>query len=452
MNLKLTCLTLSSAALLAACGGSSGGGTPAPTATPTPTDTPVGSVCEESFVSCNGSVATISGVIDKDFTLDTAFDWRMAGLVKVGLGNVEITSESQADALKAAGVTVTVPPGTDVRASTADTILLVTRGNKLEANGTRTQPITFSSLDDDFDGTSEWGGLVIQGFAPQYGAGNTGVCHEDTRSYCNVEGEGGPEVARYGGNDMADNSGTLRYVRIAEGGIGVAADNEVNGLTLQGVGHATTIEFVQVHNNLDDACEWFGGTVDARYIVATGTGDDAIDFDEGWMGNIQYGLVVQDQTRVDNLGNDPRGIEANSSDEEYVPQTEATLANITVVGGPSHGDVEPGMRLRGALTVAIYNSLVVGPGFDECVRIDDADTDVDSSSEAPDSTLKVLDSSSGPWTAVPRPWTAVQRSPAAPADEAERCNRASWAHLGALAVSEGPPIPRSAGHLVRTLG
>ncbi|MEN8720103.1 MAG: hypothetical protein ABF296_07575 [Oceanococcaceae bacterium] len=377
-------LATASTVVLAACGGGGGGGgdvapTPTPTAAPTmaPTMPPAASVCDEAFVSCSGTVATLDGTIDKNFTLEAGFQWRMGGFVKVGSGNVEITSEAQAQAIRAAGVTLTVPAGTEVLASDADALLLVTRGSRLVANGTRANPITFASLDADFDGTSEWGGIIMQGFAPQFAPGNNGICTGGTLSYCNVAGEGGPEVAFYGGNNPADDNGILRYVRIAEGGIGVAADNEVNGLTLQGTGYNTVVEFVQVHNNLDDAFEWFGGTTNAKWIVATGTGDDSIDFDEGWKGNIQYGLVVQDQERVDTLGNDPRGIEANSSDEDFVPQTEAALANILLIGGPSHNSpnsLEPGMRLRGSVMVDIYNTGVLG--FEgNCVRIDDSNTD-----------------------------------------------------------------------------
>src|SRR5690606_31234324 len=150
--------------------------------------------------------------------------------------------------------------------------------------------------------------------------------------------------------------------------------------TLQGVGYGTSIDYVQVHSNLDDGIEWFGGTVNLTHIVLTSNDDDDIDFDEGYQGNIQYALVVKNPTKATPTGsNDPRGIEANSSDEEYVPQTNAVLSNVTIIGGPAAnlaGSEQPGMRLRGSLTVAIYNSAV--KSFDEgCVRIDDSDTDGD---------------------------------------------------------------------------
>src|SRR5690606_12513760 len=230
-----------------------------------------------------------------------------------------------------------------------------------------------------FDEMGKWGGVIVQGFAPHYGAGNTGACSDS--GVCNVTGEGGPGIGYYGGEDPADNSGVIKYVRIAEGGKSVGQNNEINGLTLMGVGHGTKIEYVQVHNNLDDAVEWFGGTVNAKYLVLTGNDDDDIDFDEGWKGNVQYAIIRKDPVKDGPSGsNDPRGIEANSSDADYVPQTEGALANILIVGSEvnkaanSNGDSgQPGARLRGSVKASLYNSAVIN--FKDCIRIDDSNTD-----------------------------------------------------------------------------
>ena len=220
------------------------------------------------------------------------------------------------------GWTLTIRPGVHVRAFDTGS-LIVTRGSKLMAEGKASQPITFSSLaDDDFDGLGEWGGVVIQGFAPQYGTGST-------------------IVGNYGGNDPADNSGSLRYVRIAEGGLVAGPNNEINGPTLQGVGHGTTIEY------------------------------------------IQYAIVRKDPNKSGPTGsNDPRGIEANSSDADFVPETDAVLANILILGSAvnnsttSSAGEQPAMRLRRAVKVTIYNTAV--RGFNTgCIRIDDADTNGD---------------------------------------------------------------------------
>ncbi len=342
-------------------------------------------VVAADFVSCNTdeTVCTISGTIDSDYTLVAGVEWRLDGEVLVGTGNETVASESDVEALKSAGVTLTVRPGVSVKAFD-DGSLLVTRGSKLVANGSSASPITFSSLDDGYDGIGEWGGIILQGFAPQYGQGGTGTC-VNAAGVCNIVGEGGTVVGYYGGNDVADDSGSLRYVRIAEGGLVAGPNNEINGLTLQGVGYGTTIEYVQVHGNLDDAVEWFGGTVNARYLVLTNNDDDDIDFDEGYQGNIQYAIIRKDPDKDAPTGsNDPRGIEANSSDDEYVPETDAVLANILIIGSPmnnntdSDAGAQPGMRLRGALTVAIYNTAVTDFDYG-CVRIDDADVNGDGS-------------------------------------------------------------------------
>ena len=271
-------------------------------------------------------------------------------------------------------MTLTARAGVDIRAF-SDCVLLVTRGSKLIANGSSTSPITFSSLDTGYDGYGEWGGVILQGFAPQYGKGGTGACFNAGEVWCNVLGEGGSFVKEYGGNVPNDDSGLLRYVRIAEGGLIAGPNNEINGLTLQGVGHGTLIDYVQVHGNQDDGIEWFGGTVNVTHAVLTNNDDDDIDFYEGYMGNIQYALIVKNQTTgaVPVGSNDTRGIELNSSDAEYVPETAGVIANVTIIGGDSANSInESGMRLRGSVTASVYNTAVTGYNT-TCARIDDSD-------------------------------------------------------------------------------
>lgn len=328
---------------------------------------------ELTFSTCNEEtkVCTLEGTMTENYTLKSDYEYRLSGVLQVGEGNVNLADAAEVAAAKEAGVTLTIEPGVHVRAN-SDGVLLVTRGSKLMAEGTASAPITFSSKqDDDFDGLGEWGGVVIQGFAPQYGPGNTGMCGTDV---CNVIGEGGDFVGIYGGVDKADNSGVIKYVRIAEAGKVAGPDNELNGLTLQGVGHGTVVDYIQVHGNLDDGIEWFGGTVNVTHAVLTNNDDDAIDFDEGYMGNIQYALVVQNQeVGATPAGeNDPRGIEANSSDAKYVTQTAATLANITVVNGPISAG-EPGVRFRGSVNLDFVNSVVASTADNSgCIRIDDS--------------------------------------------------------------------------------
>jgi hypothetical protein len=382
MKHKQTVFALIGAASLglAGCGGGGGGGNNNPTPTPTPT----ASVCDETFVSCNGTNATLSGTVDKDLTLSSEYQWFLSGYVFIGAGATEITSEAQAQAVRDAGVTLTVPAGTEVRAQ-SNGALIVTRGSKIMAVGTKDSPITFRSDATNFEGVGEWGGVVLQGWAEYYDEGGAPVCHGGNKSYCNIPGEG--DAGFFGGNDNADDSGTMRYVRIANGGLVAGPNSEVNGLTLQGVGYNTDIEYIQVHNNQDDGVEWFGGTVNVKHVVTTGNDDDDIDFDTGWKGNVQYWLSIKAATRF-NSGNDPRGIEANSSDEAFQTETEGALANVTLIGNGANNSPtqEPGMRLRGAVTTRIYNSAVSGY-TKECVRIDNADTDGQGTIEMSDVTL-----------------------------------------------------------------
>lgn len=326
-----------------------------------------------SFLECNaaGDQCYVTGTINENFTMKSDVKYILEGLVRVGRGNIAFTAPSDVVAAQADGVTLTIEAGTDIRAENSG-VLIVTRGNKIMAVGTKEKPITFSSVDDNMDGMAEWGGVIIQGFAPQWGQNNTGACYangiDDTASYdatavCNVTGEGGDGVGKYGGNIPGDNSGVIKYVRIAEAGKSVGVDNEINGLTLMGVGYGTTIDYIQVHNNLDDGIEWFGGTVNVTHAVLTGNDDDDIDFDSGYMGNIQYALVVKNQTAgaTPSGTNDPRGIEGNSdkAKNEATSKTHAAIANVTLIGGEINNG-QPGIKLRGQVNTELAKMVVTG--------------------------------------------------------------------------------------------
>lgn len=335
------------------------------------------------------SEKVLKGDLNCNLTIEG--EWTLEGVVNVGNGGKTLSSADEVDEVKNNGYTLTIKPGAHIKAD-SDGTLIVTRGSKLMAEGTKDAPITFSSNDENFDGTGEWGGIVIQGFAPQNAPGTNQLCSgtEENPIICNVKGEGGDDVAFFGGTDAADNSGSLKYVRIAEGGKVAAANNEINGLTLQGVGYGTQLSYIQVHGNLDDGIEWFGGTANATNVVLTNNDDDDLDFDEGYQGHIQHALIIKNQSKNYPSGsNDPRAIEANSSDDEAVKATDAKLANITIIGsdmvrtdndnvtledGQDDLRKQPGMRLRGDLTVEISNSIVVD--YHDCLRVDNGQDEV----------------------------------------------------------------------------
>jgi len=197
------------------------------------------------------------------------------------------------------GVTLTIQPGVIVKGEAGTganaTALIIARGGKIMAEGTATQPIIFTSvadeiapgqiaspnLDPDLNGL--WGGLLILGNAP---------ISADAEA---VQIEGIPpsdQNGLYGGTNAADNSGVLRYVSIRHGGANIGEGNEINGLTLGGVGSGTVIEYVEIIANQDDGIELFGGTVNVTNALIWNTGDDAVDTDQSWAGTLDNFIVV----------------------------------------------------------------------------------------------------------------------------------------------------------------
>jgi hypothetical protein len=183
-----------------------------------------------------------------------------------------------------AGETLTIEPGTTIVGDKASLgTLVVQRGGKLDARGTAEAPIVFTSaLPVGEREEGDWGGVVILGKAPINEAGGE------------AEVEGFQEPQLYGGTDADDDSGTLEHVRIEFGGIEISDGNEINGLTLAGVGRGTTLDFVQVKNTLDDCFEFFGGTVNASHLACQyRDGTTAIDFDNGLFRKDPVPAVVQ---------------------------------------------------------------------------------------------------------------------------------------------------------------
>ncbi len=180
-------------------------------------------------------------------------------------------------------VTLTIQPGTIIKGDKVTAAaLIITRGSKIEAVGTADKPIVFTSnVAAGGRSQGDWGGLVLLGSAPN----NLG-------SAVPIEGiSDATDKAKHGGSNAADNSGTLKYVRIEYAGIPLGADNELNGLTFGSVGSGTTIDYVSVYRSGDDAYEWFGGNVNAKHLVAIDTWDDDFDTDNGWAGKIQFAVA-----------------------------------------------------------------------------------------------------------------------------------------------------------------
>lgn len=316
------------------------------------------------------NVCTIAGRITESVTLTSNIVWQLNGLVAVGFGNLEVEEAGDVSFLKENAVTLTIEPGTLFR-NVNQSALIVTRGSNIQANGTAAEPIIMTSNNGtSFNGSGEWGGLVLQGFG-LHNACNDEAGNNDaipTSAVCNIAGEGA--TGFFGGNDNADDSGTLNYVVVAKGGFAVAQDNELNGISFQGVGNGTTVDFIQVHNNSDDGVEFFGGAVNARHVVLTANEDDEVDWDEGYSGNIQY--VLMKKANSTSVTSSPQGIEADNAggSNNALPRSAPSLSNLTFIGDPTNS--QKAIHLRLGTAALIYNSLFMD--FPQCIDIDNAES------------------------------------------------------------------------------
>ncbi|MBT4825913.1 MAG: hypothetical protein HON74_04250 [Flavobacteriaceae bacterium] len=262
--------------------------------------------------------STLEGNITSDKTLDASKIWLLKGRVSV---------ES--------GATLTIPAGTIIKAASgtgADaSTLIIARGATIIADGTADAPIIMTSVSDNIevggtypssapalnvDTRGLWGGILILGNAPCSFSGDVtelqieGIPTSDTNGL-------------YGGSDAADNSGSVQYLSIRHGGAEIGEGNEINGLTLGGVGSGTKINHIEVVGNVDDGIEFFGGTVNASNLLIWGQGDDAIDIDQGYAGTIDGAMVIL--TAASDHGFEIDG-------PEGAAKGRFTLKNATVVG------------------------------------------------------------------------------------------------------------------------
>lgn len=314
-------------------GGGTGGGTGGTGSGATcPAGTTIGTSIGTTTV-CN-----ISGEIINNTNLPLIANvaYRIVGRVDVGrdlgaLGN------------SATGVaaTLTIAAGVRLFGDEAGDMLIINRGSRINAVGTPAQPIIFTGK-EDIEGIANvatsnrlWGGVIILGRSPVRGC-STAVAQGSVECQNAVEGVTAAtgRQALYGGATTADTSGTLSYVQIRYPGeflTSAAAGDDLNGLTLGGVGSGTTISFVQVHNSGDDGIEVFGGDVNMKNIAITGALDDSLDFDDGWTGNVQFLAIKQ----TANTGGPDRLFEGSNRTVSSLPGTLNTnpiIANFTAVG------------------------------------------------------------------------------------------------------------------------
>ncbi|MBN1819479.1 MAG: hypothetical protein JXR31_14330 [Prolixibacteraceae bacterium] len=255
-----------------------------------------------------------------------------------GIGSITLTKENEyvleGFVFVNDGQVLTIEAGTVIWFKTGQaenaSALIVSRGGKIIANGTREEPIIFTVEGDDLEGSVPketsglWGGLIILGNAPINAEGGE----------ASIEGIPLAEPRGiYGGVDEDDNSGTLKYVSIRHGGTNIGEGNEINGLTLGGVGSGTEIDYVEVISNEDDGVEIFGGTVNLKHLVVSGCDDDVFDYDLGWTGNGQFWLGVQSDFLGDNIIEAGGGVDPVDASPYSLPN----IFNITLIGNSYNG-------------------------------------------------------------------------------------------------------------------
>ncbi|MGZ3871498.1 MAG: hypothetical protein ACXVJD_01200 [Mucilaginibacter sp.] len=255
--------------------------------------------------------------------------------------------------------TLTIDAGTKI-VSNKDSagVLIIYKGSKINAAGTAAKPIVFTSAEAS-PKPGDFGGLVVVGNAT--GNGNHAVL------------EGGVDVAHqlFGGTNDADNSGVLQYIRIEYAGKAVNPGDEVNGLSMYTVGSATVVDHIEVLRGLDDAFEFFGGTFNAKYLIAYNNADDDFDLDDGYRGKIQFGISIKDPAFTDNKGTTgdiSNNFEVdNTTDAKgylLTPVTSPVLSNFTAIG-PNNAtgvsaDYGNNMRWRRGAKFILANSIVLG--------------------------------------------------------------------------------------------
>ncbi|MCF8268998.1 MAG: T9SS type A sorting domain-containing protein [Crocinitomicaceae bacterium] len=257
--------------------------------------------------------------------------------------------------------TLTIAPGTIIRGDAATQgTLIITRGAKIVANGTVANPIVFTSNQTPGNrNEGDWGGLVILGLAKNNQPGGI----------ANIEGLPPSTDTQFGGNFDTDNSGSLQYVRVEFAGIALEPNKEVNGITFGSVGSGTVVDYVQVSHSGDDSFEWFGGTVNAKHLIAYGGLDDDFDCDFGFRGKVQFALSIRDKDLSDAPG-DSNAFECDNdaAGSTAQPKTRPIFSNVTLVGPKGDGTIalpvgekfEKAFRLRRNSAVSVLNSLVTG--------------------------------------------------------------------------------------------
>ena len=285
---------------------------------------------DEDTVNNPGDGGEDTYVLDSDITENVTLE---TGKTYTLNGGVHVKS----------GATLTIQPGVTIVAQHDETVdyILIEQGAKIDAQGTAAQPIVMTSEKKE---AGAWGGLHICGYA-----------HTNN-------GSGKSEIgnAPYGGNNDADNSGTLKYIRLEYTGYAFDEEHEANGVSFYGVGNGTTVEHLQAYQGSDDGFEFFGGSVNVKYMVVTSCSDDSFDWTEGWNGKAQFLVAYQEgESSLGYACDCLMECDNNGTNNAATPVAHPTIANATLIG--NGGDAQ-GVRLRAGTQVELYNTIITGKG------------------------------------------------------------------------------------------
>ncbi len=322
------------------------------------------------LTTLNGAANSGAININQNLTLDSTKVYLLTGLIYVKNG-----------------ASLIIPAGTIIRAEGNSSAtpanwasIIVQRGGKIIARGTKAKPVVFTS--NKAKGSrkpGDWGGIILLGKARNNSPGAQSNCQTCLKGESIVEGPFGNEGI-HGGNDDADNSGSIVFTRIEFPGLVFSPNNEINGLTFGSVGYNTMLSHLQVSYSNDDSYEWFGGTVNSKYLIAFKGTDDDFDTDFGYSGMNQFGIGFKDSTLFDPTFGAQSGSstsEGFESDNDATgsgmkPKTSAIFSNYTMIGPYAVGEAyskhsstvkaafRRGARIRRNSGQSIFNSIFMG--------------------------------------------------------------------------------------------
>lgn len=385
--------------------------TPAPSPTPTPTATlvtpatgcptiadPKGLTDDGTITGPTGTwrVCTLPSIIARSIELP-----KIAGLIYQLRGRVDVGCDSGFSAPTSAAprtsstvgcttangftlngsgqltadtnVTLTIQPGVILFGGTGVSWLAVNRGNKINAVGTASAPIVFTSRDNVLGISNDasfgqWGGVVLMG------RGRVTDCSSGSTAAntCERQTEGAADPATFGGTDDAYNAGSMKYVQIRYSGYVLGSNVELQSLTTEGTGSGTTLDYIQSHNSSDDGMEFFGGTVRFKHYIATGADDDSLDIDTGLQGLFQYVLLIQRAGQGDAL----MEVDSNGNEGD-TPRQVTKVANFTAIqtqaSSNNEANDQASVLLRGNADLTLINGILVSPN-NECLRMNGSGT------------------------------------------------------------------------------